>query len=300
MAIMTGAGFATMTQLSTATDVKPFRKNRYFVLVHGAWHSNAQWNAVALHLVAAGANVVCIDLPGHGLKAQLPAGYLAQDPKWLQASPSAIRDVSLEDCVQTIADVIAEIDDNADVTLVGHSMSGVVITKAGDLLADRLSRIVYVSAYVPVKYPNSPAYIALPENASSRSDSFIGDPQQTAVVRINPRSSDLSYLERLHGTFYSDMSFEEAMPYLNGLTPDLPVRILGSDARGRPETWGRIERAFIRCTLDTALPLPLQDLMIREADERYPENPFIVHTLEAGHSPFASMPKKLADILIGG
>jgi len=290
----------TMNDVATAPQQKYPQKKRVFVLIHGAWHSHAQWNSVSLQLAATGAGVVCVDLPGHGLKARLPDGYLAQDPTWFHSSPSPEKEVTLDDCVQSILDVIAKIDDNADVTLVGHSMSGVVITKVGDLLADRLPRIVYVSAYVPVKYPNSPSYISLPENASSRSDSFIGDPLKTGAVRINPRSGDLSYLETLHGTFYNDMPFEKAVAYLNGLTPDLPMRLLEGDARGRADTWGRIRRTFIRCTQDVALPLSLQDLMIREADERYPDNRFVVHTLQAGHSPFASMPETLADILIAG
>ena len=39
--------------------------------------------------------------------------------------------------------------------------------------------------------------------------------------------------------------------------------------------------------------------MIREADAMTPENRFDVHTLTSSHSPFASMPDKLADLLAG-
>jgi hypothetical protein len=51
--------------------------------------------------------------------------------------------------------------------------------------------------------------------------------------------------------------------------------------------------------LDNALAIALQDRMIREADAFTPENRFEVKTLEAGHSPFASQPERLAAILAG-
>lgn len=40
--------------------------------------------------------------------------------------------------------------------------------------------------------------------------------------------------------------------------------------------------------------------MIAEADEATPRNPFQVHTLPSSHSPFASMPDALAEVLSDG
>lgn len=78
-----------------------------------------------------------------------------------------------------------------------------------------------------------------------------------------------------------------------------PLLPMTADARGTRDRWGRVPRTFIRCTLDNAIPIALQDRMIREADAFTPENRFDVKTLEADHSPFASQPEQLAAILTG-
>ena len=41
----------------------------------------------------------------------------------------------------------------------------------------------------------------------------------------------------------------------------------------------------------------IQDRMIADADELTPHNRFDVHTLPSSHSPFASMPDRLAAVL---
>jgi hypothetical protein len=56
----------------------------------------------------------------------------------------------------------------------------------------------------------------------------------------------------------------------------------------------------VRCTEDHTIPLALQDRMIAEADAATPGNPFTVHTLASSHSPFASMPDRLAKVLDSG
>ena len=90
-----------------------------------------------------------------------------------------------------------------------------------------------------------------------------------------------------------------SLPFAHSLTPDDPLLPMIADARGTRDRWGRVPRTFIRCTLDNAIPIALQDRMIREADAFTPENRFEVKTLEAGHSPFASQPEQLAAILAG-
>ena len=45
------------------------------------------------------------------------------------------------------------------------------------------------------------------------------------------------------------------------------------------------------------MPLALQDRMIAEADAYTPGNRFEVRSLPSSHSPFASMPDRLAEVL---
>jgi hypothetical protein len=58
-----------------------------------------------------------------------------------------------------------------------------------------------------------------------------------------------------------------------------------------------VPRTFIRTTEDRTVPLALQDRMIAEADALTPDNPFDVRSLPSSHSPFASMPDRLAEVL---
>jgi hypothetical protein len=161
-----------------------------------------------------------------------------------------------------------------------------------------LRRLVYLSAYVPVNYASANGYSHLPDNQSSISGAIVvADPLTTGAVRINPRNGDPDYLERGRQAMYNDVTTEEFLKFAVYFNPDLPVRVGIEDARGTKERWGTVRRAFIRCTEDHTVPLPLQDRMIREADAATPQNKFVVRTLASSHTPFASMPDQLAEVL---
>lgn len=103
-------------------------QSRTFVLMHGAWHGGWGWNAVGAHLRADGHRVLQPTAPGLG----------DDDP----------RGVGLDDVA---ASLVADIEaaDLGDVVLVGHSWGGMVLSAATPALRDRLSRLVYFSAFVP-------------------------------------------------------------------------------------------------------------------------------------------------------
>lgn len=100
-----------------------------FVLVTGAWHGGWAWRPVAEQLRAHGHRVLTPTLPG------LADG---SDPTGLHLSDTSDAVVEL-----------VEREDLHDVTLIGHSWGGYVITGAAPRLASRLRKIVYWSAFVP-------------------------------------------------------------------------------------------------------------------------------------------------------
>src|SRR5690242_20829201 len=79
-----------------------------FLLVHGAWHSGRCWDRVVPLLESAGHRVLAPSLTGYGDKAHL-------------LSP----DVGLG---THIDDIVALVEDERDVVLVGHSYAGMVIS----------------------------------------------------------------------------------------------------------------------------------------------------------------------------
>jgi pimeloyl-ACP methyl ester carboxylesterase len=102
-----------------------------FVLVHGAFGGSWQWREVIKTLWAAGQETYAPSLTGLGERAHL-----------------ANSEINLSTHIQ---DVVREIicSDLQEVILVGHSYGGLVITGVADLIADRISLLVYLDAFVP-------------------------------------------------------------------------------------------------------------------------------------------------------
>jgi pimeloyl-ACP methyl ester carboxylesterase len=107
------------------------------VLVHGANHSAACWNALLAHLLMP---AVTVDLPGRG------------------GRPADLAAVTLDDCVQAVIDSA----DRARLerfVLVGHSLGGLTITETACRFPQRAVGLVYVAGTVPA--PGESAAIAI-------------------------------------------------------------------------------------------------------------------------------------------
>lgn len=102
-----------------------------YVLVHGAFHGGWCWEPLARRLTAAGHRVHAPTLSGCGDRASEPHA-----------------EISLKTHVDAIVALIEE-GDLADLVLVGHSLGGMVVTAAADRVRDRVSRLVYLDAFVP-------------------------------------------------------------------------------------------------------------------------------------------------------
>ena len=105
-------------------------KARYptYVLVHGAWADESAWGFVRNDL-AKNANVEVINLPAHGA-----------DNTWGNL-------VSLNDYVKTVANAVNQ--QSGKVTLVGHSMAGIIISQVAENMPNKIDKLIYVSAYLP-------------------------------------------------------------------------------------------------------------------------------------------------------
>ncbi len=101
------------------------------MLVHGAWHGGWCFRGVERLLRAAGPEVFAPTLTGLAERAHLLS-----------------RDVKLSTHVEDVARLI-EVEELKDVTLLGHSYGGLVITGAGLKVAPRIAELVYLDAFVP-------------------------------------------------------------------------------------------------------------------------------------------------------
>jgi pimeloyl-ACP methyl ester carboxylesterase len=100
-----------------------------FVLIPGSWHGGWVWRPVARRLRTAGHRAVPLTLPG------MSDG---DDP----------RAVHLADAVDYVVSRVTELG-LRDVTLVAHSWGGFPLTGAAFAMPERVSRLVYWSAFVP-------------------------------------------------------------------------------------------------------------------------------------------------------
>ncbi len=104
-------------------------KNTY-VLVHGAWHTGALMEPVAQHLRARGHAVHCPTLVGN--RPGDDRGH-----------------IGLAQAAQSLVDYLQR-HDLTEVRLMGHSYGGMAISKAADLVPERIHRLVYCNAFVPM------------------------------------------------------------------------------------------------------------------------------------------------------
>lgn len=113
------------------------------VLVHGSWHDGSLWEPVASVLRSRGHEVHTPTVAGHG--------------------PGVPKDVTHDDCVQSIVDAI-EAADLHDVVLLGHSFGGTVIARVAEEIPDRLKRLIFWNAFVtePGPLPHRRHASALP------------------------------------------------------------------------------------------------------------------------------------------
>ncbi|WP_017973314.1 alpha/beta hydrolase [Actinopolyspora halophila] len=285
--------------MSTSTPSPTSTTDTVFVLVHGAWHSSAQWAHTQRALAGLGASSVAVDLPGHGLAAPLPAGYLDGDQPRLDTETSALAGLSLNECAETILSTLRAVRRHRNVVLVAHSAGGAPASLAAELAPELVDRTVYLSAFCPAGRPRFIDYLDAPEQVdTARGRTLpVGDAAALGAIRINPLSRDPEYVEELRLTHYTDTPAEEFGRWRLALSPDLPIAIPSTPVTVTRQRWGRIPRTFIRCAADLASTPAMQDLMIAEADSAMPDNPFTVHSLPGGHSPFAARPAELATVL---
>jgi len=117
--------------IATLPAAEPAAKQPVLVSVHGAWAGGWQMKKVAPLLEAKGWKVYRPSLPGLGEHYHL-------------ATPT----IGLDDHINDIVNLIL-FEDLHDVILLGHSYGGMVITGVADRIPERLSRLVYLDAFLP-------------------------------------------------------------------------------------------------------------------------------------------------------
>lgn len=273
-----------------------------FVLVHGAWHGAWTYERVIPELARQGIFAVARDLPAHGLNARFPAAFSSRplDPASFASQPSPVAATSLDDYADSVMATIDQMRAMGfdKVTLVGHSMGGVVVTAVGQMAPEKISQLVYLTAFMPASNVPAVAYIGAAQNAGELvGQQFLADPMQVGALRIDHRSADPGYRARTKLAFFGDLSDEQFDAIAHLMTPDVPAQPMATPVTLSADRWGALPRHYVRCSQDMAIRPALQARFIAEADVFTPGNRTVVHDMDTSHSPFFSQPAALASLL---
>ncbi|MEV4313560.1 alpha/beta fold hydrolase [Actinocrispum sp. NPDC049592] len=267
------------------------------LFVHGFWHGSWCWSEVMMHTATAGRPSVAVDMAGHGLRSRLPEHPLRGDA--VAAEPSRVADVNLDQAGELLVSQIKEVGRGGPVTVVAHSMGGTVLTRAAQLAPDLVAHAVYLAAFMPASDIPAAAYIAMPENEGELVvPSLRADPAVIGALRLDVTSEDPVYHQQLRDAFLGDVDPAVADAAIRLMTPDAPAGIAGGATTLTSDGWGSVPRTYVICTQDMAIRPPTQRRFIADADAAFPENPTSVVTLDSSHSPFLSMPRQVADIVL--
>lgn len=193
-----------------------------YVLVHGAWHTGHELEAVAGHIRAAGHHVHCPTV----------AGNHKNDDR---------AKIGLEDAIASIAHYL-ESHNLHDVRLVGHSYGGMVISGVADRAAARIRRLVYVNAFVPLdgECLNDmvpPHYIGMFD----------------AVAAANNGAVMLPF-EIWREAFINDADLTLAKSAYEALNPHPYKTFTDKIKLATPLAALQIGKSYVNCQQDTALP----------------------------------------------
>jgi pimeloyl-ACP methyl ester carboxylesterase len=232
-----------------------------YVLVHGAFAGGWCWEPVVAELERRGHSVQAPDLPGSGKDA------------------TPIEDVTLDAYAARVCETLAADDEPA--VLVGHSMGGVVITQAAARCPERITRLIYVAAFLPRDGQSLKGLTELPEGLDD-------GVQANMTVTGEPPVADMSPTAARE-VFYGACDDEQAAWALShlGRQPVIPFVTpvsLGTAVDDLP-------RSYVLCTADRAIPPALQRRMIDESPCKE------VIELPVDHSPWISATVALADAL---
>ncbi|CAM5592948.1 alpha/beta fold hydrolase [Streptomyces aurantiogriseus] len=221
----------------------------HFVMTAGTWLGAGAWDEVAAELRAAGDDAHPVTLSGLAEKQGVPAG--------------------LETHVRDVVDAVERLG-LRDVVLVGHSYSGIPVGQAAERIGDRLRRVVFVDANVPVD-----------------GESFLsGWPSDHVRESI-----------AAHDGFWPPLTADDYAG--QGLTDEQIRRIVeGSPHPGatltEPATLSRslgdLPATYIKCLLDGDEPMPAVAELLKS--ERWE-----LVEMDTGHWPMFSQPRELARIL---
>lgn len=230
------------------------------ILIHGAWQGSWVWKDVKNELQALGHVIQTPDL--------------AVPPK-TESEPQS--PATLEAYINRITDAIARAPE--PVILVAHSMGGIPATVAATRTGKRVSKLIYLAAFVPCDGDSLLTLTNLQHSEHQLPLIFDDDAKATTVAE-----------DGIIPFFLADASVGCAAYAKSKFTPQ-PLAPITTPAALDHLVLESISRCYILCSQDRAIEPSLQRLMAIRA------NCPIVQELASGHCPFISRPQLLSSTI---
>jgi pimeloyl-ACP methyl ester carboxylesterase len=228
-----------------------------FVLIHGAFHGAWCWDKVTPLLEQGGHEVMALDLPGHG-ENRTPA---------------------VEVTLEAYADrVVGSLDAMpGPVVLVGHSLSGTVISQVAEMRPEKIDRLVYLCALL-LPSGKSAIEASQEDGGSVILKNAAVEPDQGRIIL-----SEGGIKEAL----YHDCPEEDFERARRLITPQ-PLAPLGTPVEVTDGNFGSVRRTYVHTTEDRAVSPAAQERMYTELPCEK------VVSMSTGHLPFFAAPDELA------
>lgn len=222
-----------------------------YILVAGAWLGSWAWEGVARDLRAAGHGAHPLTLSGLADKQDVPAGQRTH-----------------------VDDIVAEVErlDLRDVVLVGHSYAGIPVGQAAERIGDRLARVVFVDAVVPV---DGESFASLWWQGQQAFEGILDD-------------GDGWWLPHAAEFDGQGLDSEQVARIASGATPHPGATLTEPAVLER--SLAELPATYVKCLLDGEEPSDdVADLLKSE--------PWRLVEMDTGHWPMFSQPRELARIL---
>ncbi len=229
------------------------------VIVHGAWSSAKDWHYVAGYLASEENNLITVNLPGHGI------------------DETPISDISLQ---LYVYEVLKAIGDETEVTLIGHSFGGIVVSEVAELIAPQIKKLIYIAAFVP-KSGDSLLSLAHTDVESLVGKNLIVD-EKAGVASIAK--------EAIADVFLADAPKAVAEYVTNTMRPE-PLAPLATPVTLTDGNFGKITKVYVHSLNDHTIGYSLQKEMVKDAGISK------TYSLPSSHTPFIVFPQILSAII---
>lgn len=221
-----------------------------FVFVHGGMIGGTSWKKVRKILEGKN-NVLTPTLTGVAEKKHL-------------SHPNVDLETHIQDILNTIY-----YEELEDIILVGHSYGGMVITAVADRIPEKIKKLVYVAAVLPL-------------NGESMFDAV--GPEISAFLYKSAQSGNGWEVPPSTPESYGIQASDDIKWFKNSSTPH-PIMTFQQKISFNPSSFEKLKKIYIKCSQDLAL----ESMATRANNMKIP-----CYEINTGHFPMITYPQALA------